>query len=150
MKNTTTYLPRRSFCAALSLAILSMVSVVPASAKEGESGSQSQSRSRTPLAGPVLNSETPNGHADFRVDSGHNRTRLNVEVQDVNLAQGTKLTVVIDRSGTRTTVGSIQLDALHSGELELNSEDGDSVPAVQKGDIVIVMNGNSAILTGVF
>jgi hypothetical protein len=158
IKTTVINMNRRAACATLSMLVLSAMSfaVPAASAKDGkdDNGNNGKnavsSRSRTPLAGPAIAGQTPNGHAEFRVDSEHGRTRLNVEVEDVNLAAGTMLDVVVNHAGASTKVGTIKLDALRSGELELNSEDGDTVPAVQMGDIVIVMNGGVAILTGVF
>ena len=151
IKTNTSKMNRRMFCATLSALVLTTMSLaVPASAKDGhDNDTTTATRSRTALTGAPLSGQTPNGHADFRSESGKNRSRLNVEVEDVNLPAGTKLDVVVDHAGTRTKVGQITLDAFHAGELELNSEDGDLVPAVQKGDIVIVMNANSAILTGV-
>jgi hypothetical protein len=107
-------------------------------------------RTRTPLAGNSIAGELPKAHAEFRNRADRGRTRLNVEVEDVNLPAGTVLTVVFEHNGASTTLGTIQLDAFHAGELELNSEDGDMVPAVQPGDTVSVFNGNVKILTGVF
>ncbi|HMC62473.1 MAG TPA: hypothetical protein VKJ01_24980 [Candidatus Solibacter sp.] len=152
-KTTFTNMNRRAACATLSMLVLSAMSLaVPAaSAKDGNDGHDGErSRSRTTLAGPAIAGQTPNGHADTRVDSSRGRSRVNVEVEDVNLAAGTMLTVVVIHGDSRTMVGTITLDAFHSGELELNSQDGDTVPAVQQGDIVIVMNADVAILTGVF
>jgi hypothetical protein len=34
--------------------------------------------------------------------------------------------------------------------LELDSQDGQTVPAIQSGDVITVMNGGAAILAGVF
>jgi hypothetical protein len=152
-KTTFTNMNRRAACATLSMLVLSAMSLaVPAaSAKDGNDGHDGgRSRSRTTLAGPAIAGQTPNGHADTRVDSSRGRSRVNVEVEDVNLAAGTVLPVVVIHGDARTMVGTITLDAFHSGELELNSQDGDTVPAVQQGDIVIVMNADVAILTGVF
>ena len=150
IKSTFTNMNRRASCATLSMLVLSAMSLaVPAaSAKDGNDGGTT--RSRTCIAGPAISGQTPYGHAEIRVESDRARSRFNVEVEDVNLDAGTMLDVVVDHAGARAKVGTIKLDAKHSGELELNSQDGDSVPAVQKGDIVIVMNGGVAILTGVF
>src|SRR5690348_10001465 len=41
------------------------------------------------LMGPSIKGEVPKGQAEFRSDDG--RRRLKVEVEDVNLANGTKL-----------------------------------------------------------
>src|ERR1043166_7075796 len=78
------------------------------------------------------------------------RVRPNVEVEHVNLPGGTRLTVVLEHAGIKTTVGHIVLSATGFGELELNSEDGDTVPMVRAGDIVSVANGNTAVLAGAF
>lgn len=145
MKSTLIH-SRRGFCATLSLVVLTAISLTApaASAKDGET------RFRTPLAGAAIAGQTPHGHADFRIESDRGRTKFNVEVEDVNLAQGVKLDVVVMSGGTATKVGVIELDADHFGELELTSQDGDHVPSIKKGDIVMVMNGNAAILTGAF
>jgi hypothetical protein len=106
-------------------------------------------RLRTRLAGAAIQGKTPEGNADFRMDD-KGRTRLNVEVENVNLAAGTVLDVSIQHGATTTVAGHITLSALGFGELELNSQDGNIVPAVQAGDMVIVSNAGTAILTGVF
>jgi hypothetical protein len=48
-----------------------------------------------------------------------------------------------------TVVGHIALK-FGGGELELNSQDGDTVPALVKGSMVTVANGGTTILAGVF
>ena len=149
-KTTFTKMNRRAACAALSMLVLSALTIA-APAKDGKDDNDSTpTRSRTTLSGPAISRETPNGHAEIRTQSERGRSRFNVEVEDVNLDAGTMLDVMVDHAGTRSKVGTIKLDALHSGELELNSQDGDTVPAVKKGDMVIVMNGAAAILSGVF
>ncbi len=148
IKTTVTNMNRRAFCATLWTLVLSTMSITApvVSAKDGGE----TTRSKTCLTGPSTSGPAPYGHAEIRTESDRNRSRLNVEVEDVNLAAGTMLDVMVDHAGTRMKVGTIKLDAQKSGELELNSQDGDSVPAVQKGDIVIVMSADVAILTGVF
>ena len=71
-----------------------------------------------------------------------------MEVEDVNLAAGTKVDVFVDGA----QVGSITIGAapVRGGELELNSQDGQAVPAVSSGAVVVVRNGAAAILSGVF
>jgi len=110
-----------------------------------DGGKNAETRLRTRLAGAAIQGKTPEGNADFRLDA-RGRTRLNVEVENVNLPART----VLDVSVHSTVVGHITLSATGFGELELNSQDGDVVPAVQAGDVVIVSNGATAILTGVF
>lgn len=73
-----------------------------------------------------------------------------MEVENVNLSAQTVLTVTLTHGGAASTIGHITLSALGEGELELNSEDGAVVPAVQTGDVVTVMNGSAAIVTGIF
>src|SRR3954464_104677 len=102
--------------------------------------SKNEVRLRTQLTGNAIGNNTPSGHADFRADS-RGRTRLNVEVEHVNLPQGTTLTVTLTHAGATTTIGTLMLNAVGEGELELNSQDGNTVPAVQAGDVVTVMNG---------
>jgi hypothetical protein len=68
-----------------------------------------------------------------------------VDVENVNLPDGTTLDVSVGI----TLVGHITLK-LGFGELELNSQDGDTVPAVVKGNMVTVANGGTTILAGVF
>lgn len=76
------------------------------------------------------------------------RTEFKTEVENVNLAQGT----VPDACSMAASqvVGHITLSAFSSGELELESQDGDIVPAVQAGDMVIVSIAGVTILSGVF
>ena len=110
----------------------------------------SETRLRTNLAGAAIGGKTPGGNAEFRSEPAKGRTRLKVEVQDVNLPAGTMLSVSISHGGVVTAAGIITLNAFGFGELELDSQDGDTVPAVVAGDLVIVMNGGVAILSGTF
>ena len=121
-----------------------------ASTGRADDGNNTEVRLRTRLAGAAINGKTPEGQADFRMEASRNRSRLNVEVENVNLPAGTVLTVVITLNGTPTTVGMITLNAFGAGELELNSQDGDTVPVVASGDTIAVKNGAMTILTGVF
>jgi hypothetical protein len=91
----------------------------------------------------------PEGNADFRNDSG--RTRLQVEVEHVNLPKNTILSVLIqDGANPPATVGQITLSATGFGELEMDSQNGTTVPAIQAGDVVSVTANGVAILAGVF
>lgn len=104
-----------------------------------------ETRMRTSLAGGAIAGLTPSGHADYRASEG--RARLNVEVEDVNLAAGAKVSVTVDGQ----EIGSITIGAapVRGGELELNTQDGQSVPALKTGAVVVVRNGETAILSGV-
>lgn len=131
------------FQAALAIAVLTLgaATVVSASSKNTET------RLRTRLAGAAIQGKTPEGNAEFRSDS-RGRTSFKVEVENVNLPDGT-LDVSVQSGGVTTPVGHIKLRA-GEGELELNSQDGDTVPTVQKGDMVMVSNAGTTILAGVF
>jgi hypothetical protein len=115
----------------------------------GDGGKKTEVRLRTKLSGAAIQDQTPGGNADFRSDS-RGRTRLNVEVEHVNLPAGTVLTVSVQHGATVTPVGSITLAAAAENELELDSQDGDVVPAVQTGDMVTVSNAGATILAGAF
>ena len=112
-------------------------------------GNGTEVRLRTLLAGGAIAGKTPSGNADFRSETSRNRSRLNVEVENVNDADGTMLTVAVTHAGATSKVGSIQLH-LGFGEMELNSQDGAVVPSIMKGDMVTVSDAGGAILTGVF
>jgi hypothetical protein len=131
--------------ALLTIAVLAAGTVSLAKADHGNGNNNNETRLRTRLAGAAIQGQNPEGNADFRVVA-KKRSRLNVEVEHVNLPAGTVLTVSV----AGNVVGHITLSALGFGELELNSQDGDTVPAVNPGDMVVVSNGATAILTGVF
>ncbi len=107
----------------------------------------SETRLKARLSGAAIAGKTPEGSADFR--SQTSRTRLNVEVENVNLADATVLDVTLTHAGVATAIGHITLK-LGAGELELESEHGAAVPAVQKGDVVTVANAGAAIVVGSF
>lgn len=102
-------------------------------------------RMRTGLTGGAISSLVPSGHADYRATE--NRSRLNVEVEDVNLPEGTNVAVFVEG----TQIGTIRISAapIRGGELELNTQDGQLVPKVEAGDVIVVRNGSTAILSGV-
>lgn len=106
-----------------------------------------ETRLKTGLTGGAIAGLTPSGHAEFRATPAQGRARLSVEVEDVNLAAGTRVDVFIDG----TPAGSITIGAAptRGGELELNSQDGQAVPSIAAGAVVVVRNGATAILSGV-
>ena len=132
-----------------AITVLMLFTVVNLLASDRDKSGNIEARLRTNLSGAAIQGKTPSGHADFRSEAG-GRSRFNVEVEDVNLPQGTVLTVTIQSGSTTTQVGSIKLSQFGGGELELNSQDGDMVPAAKAMDIVIVSNGATPILAGVF
>ena len=114
------------------------------------SGQVTETRLRSKLAGGKLGTPpvTPEGSADFRSDT-QGRTRLDVEVENVSLPDGTVLTVAFVHAGVSTSVGTITLNsALPENELELDSQHGAVVPALVAGDMITVSNGATVILAG--
>ncbi|HEX8636359.1 MAG TPA: hypothetical protein VF703_19715 [Pyrinomonadaceae bacterium] len=103
-------------------------------------------RVRIPLAGASIGGMMPQGHADFR--RRPDGRRLNVEIQDVNLPAGTTYRVLVNN----VSIGQIVLNSFFRGELELNTNDGHSVPVVANGTTVAVVNNTTGatILAGVF
>ena len=111
--------------------------------------SGAETRLKARLTGPAIAALKPSGEAEFRSSVG--RSRLSVEVEDVNLPAGTPLTVWSQRgTGAPAMIGTITLGPppLRTGELELNTQDGQTVPALQAGDVITIRNDTSAILSG--
>ncbi|MDT5270064.1 MAG: hypothetical protein QOH49_2250 [Acidobacteriota bacterium] len=98
------------------------------------------------LSGVTINGQTPSGTAVFRQRPG-NDLKLEVEVQDVNLPASTVLNVLVGGQ----QIGTITLDTLRAGKVELETERGQAVPAVTNGTTVAVRNQSGAnIVTGTF
>ena len=88
----------------------------------------------------------PHGAAEFQLYADGNR-ELEIEIEDVNnLPTGTALTALVNGS----QVGQIVLDVDHRGRLKLRTEDGQSVPTINNGDIAEVRNGATVLVRGVF
>jgi hypothetical protein len=103
-------------------------------------------RVRIPLAGAGIGNMMPQGHADFR--QRPDGRRLNVEIQDVNLPAGTTFRVLVNN----VSIGQIVLNSFFRAELELNTNDGHSVPVVTNGTTVAVVNNTTGatLLAGMF
>jgi hypothetical protein len=98
------------------------------------------------LAGAVISGVTPTGTAVFRQGADNSR-KLEVEVEHVNLPAGTVLNVLV--GGTK--IGTITLDSLGAGQIELETERGRTVPVVNTGTSVAVTNQPGAnIVAGTF
>ncbi|HEY0172209.1 MAG TPA: hypothetical protein VGB98_14385 [Pyrinomonadaceae bacterium] len=98
------------------------------------------------LSGAAVGGSTPHGKAVFRQRPG-NDLKLEVEVEDVNLPAGTVLNVFVGGG----QIGVITLNAFRAGEVELETERGQAVPAVANGTAVAVRNRSGAnIVTGAF
>jgi hypothetical protein len=140
---------------ALAAALLALTLSPTVRADHGGSGggggkgpTSQKTRLRARLTGQAIQLITPEGHGDFRSET--KGTRFKVEVEAVNLPDGTVLTVSI-QSGANAPVqvGEITLSA-GEGELDLESRDGDVVPAVLSGDVLSVANAGTTILAGAF
>jgi hypothetical protein len=103
-------------------------------------------RVRIRLSGAGIDGMMPQGHADFRQRT--DGRRLEVEIQDVNLPAGTTFRVLVNN----VSIGQIVLNSFFRGELELNTNDGNSVPLITDGTAVAVVNNSSGatLLAGVF
>ncbi len=126
------------------------------SSSSSTSGSSSGSTStevrlRTQLSGAAIQGFTPHGEAEFRSIASRTRSELKVDVENVNLLADTMLDVTVTPAGgSPQNIGQIRLNSLGEGELDLNSQDGDVVPAIQSGVTVTVLNAGTPILAGVF
>ena len=87
----------------------------------------------------------PHGVATWQLYQSGNR-ELEVEVEDLNLAQGTVLTVVLDNN----IIGTVSVDDRQRARLRLRTEDGQTVPPVNDGSTVDVLNGGALVVHGVF
>lgn len=101
---------------------------------------------RAILSGPAINGETPKGKAEHRVRTNGQR-KLEVEVEEVNLPNLTVLDVFV--GGTK--IGSLTINSFREGELELETEDGQTIPIISAGTTVVVKTqAGAAILSGSF
>jgi hypothetical protein len=82
------------------------------------------------------------GRADYR-ERG-NSMRLNVEVEDVS----PNTTFTVEISGN--TLGTITTNSFGTAKLELNTNDGQVVPKVLRGDLVQIFQGIELVLSGAF
>jgi hypothetical protein len=98
------------------------------------------------LSGAAIGGVTPTGSAEFRQRDDGTR-KLEVEVEHVNLPAGTVLSAFVGGQ----SVGTITLDSLHAGQIELETERGQAVPQVNSGAPVAVRNASGAnVVTGAF
>ncbi|MDQ3804663.1 MAG: DUF4214 domain-containing protein [Acidobacteriota bacterium] len=126
-------------CVAL-LAAISLLAAAPALAGDDEVIIEAG------LAGTAIGGQRPTGKAVFRERPANDR-KLQVEVQDVNLAAGTVLNVIVGGQ----QVGTLTINTLRAGRLELETERGQAVPAVANGTAVAVRNQSGAnIVSGAF
>ncbi len=120
-----------------------------------QSGTGTGTPSPSPSGTPILirfaslNSPTgsvnPHGHSEWQLYSNGNR-EIEVEVEDLSLAQGTVLTAIVDNA----IIGTLTVDDRQKAKLKLRTEDGQAVPVVNNGSTVEVRNGSTLLVNGVF
>ncbi len=119
--------------AALACLALFVALAAPASAQTSETIINAG------LSGAAIGGQTPTGKAVYRERPGNDR-KLQVEVQDVNLPAGTTLNVLV--AGQK--VGTLAIDALRAGRLELETGRGQAVPVAANGTAIAVTNASGA------
>ena len=103
-----------------------------------------ETRLRAQLAGAAINGVVPKGQSEFRARTAS--TQFKVQVEDVNLADGSTLNVLLNNN----PIGQITL-ALRRGSLQLNTGDGDAIPPGGLGSTIVVTNQSGAtIVAGSF
>lgn len=138
----------RSMLSAAAMA-LALLAGAPVTGVVGVAQAQSRNevRIQTRLVGGAINGVTPSGSTRFR--SRGNASNFSVEVEDLNLANGTVLTVSLMRGGVSIPAGTMTLTA-RLAEIDVNTNDGDVVPQAKSGDVVVVADSTGrALLSGV-
>ncbi len=87
----------------------------------------------TPLRGTALGGVMPSGIALYKTNSDGTH-QLDVDISAINLPAGTVLEIFVGV----TKVGQITVSANKDGKLELGGEPGQTVPALQSGDLITV------------
>ncbi len=88
-------------------------------------------------------SVNPHGAAEYQLYANGNR-ELEIEIEDVNLANGTVLNFFVDGN----SVGQMPVN-LQKAKLKLRTEDGQTVPVTNDGSTVEVRNGATILVNGV-
>lgn len=114
--------------------------------KAQDGGNDDEQRLKAGMTGSQIGGITPIGKAEYKVRPSRNRRSLEVTVSSVNLPAGTTLTVYVNNA----SVGQMTLSALQSGLMELETNDGDTVPEVTIGMPVAVKQGDTTIVSGNF
>ncbi len=100
------------------------------------------------LSGDPVN-VLPKGNTEYRENTTKKdkvKRTFEVEAERVNLPDGTVLTA----NGNGVSVGTLTLSEREDG-LELETSHGDTVPAIQRGDVVTVTDENgSTVVSGQF
>ena len=136
-----TLLRNGSIGAVLALSVLAVSVLV----SHASGGSDVVSKIEANLAGAAINGLVPRGEAEARTFQDGNR-KFEVHATNINLPDGTILTVFVD--GARA--GALRLIGL-SGEFEVETRDGQIVPAVNSRTRVVVSDqAGNTIIAGSF
>jgi hypothetical protein len=101
---------------------------------------------QTNLSGAAINGLTPSGVAEHRTQADGSR-RFKVEVEDVNLPAGTTLNVLVNGA----SLGTLTINSFRQGELERNTNDGQSVPNIAVGTTIVVRTqAGATVASGTF
>ncbi len=128
----------------LSLSLVAFVGVMVASTLPA------QAQNAETRLSAKMTSGVASGKADYRARG--NRKRLNVEAEDLPGTTPAALGVFINASAQVGTMGLAACPTaptLLCGELELNTQDNQTVPTLKVGDIISIGTAaNSAVLSG--
>jgi hypothetical protein len=126
---------------ALAICVFAL-SLIAVSAKDG---SDVVSKIEASLAGSAINGLIPRGEAEAKTFADGNR-KFEVHVTNVNLPDNTVLNIFVDGAN----VGTLRLVGL-TGELELETKDGQTVPQINSRTRVVVSNqAGNTIVAGSF
>ncbi|HLG16211.1 MAG TPA: hypothetical protein VJH03_17140 [Blastocatellia bacterium] len=128
--------------------VLGLVSVALAIASIGTvttRAAANEVRLRVQLAGATINGMTPKGKAEFR--SRNNTNQFTVQVENMNFPDGTVFNVAVNGQPLSQQITI----ALLRGGFQLNTNDGDVVPAIGLGATVVVTDqAGATVLAGSF
>jgi hypothetical protein len=148
--NVKGLLKNRRFGSLLPLIVGAIIwAAVPLFYLQGTSAQNSNEdeiRINASLSGAPINGVTPFGVAEYKVIPSRNRRTLEVYANSVNRPAGTVLTVIVDNA----TAGTMTLDSLQNGVLNLETQNGQTVPVISNGSTVDVREGSTTILSGIF
>jgi len=99
---------------------------------------------RTAVLASPSGSINPHGAAAWQLYQSGNR-EIEVEIQDVNLAQGTSLDAIVDGA----SIGQMAVDDRQRAKIKLRTEDGQIVPVTNDGSTVEVRNGATVLVAGI-
>jgi hypothetical protein len=144
---------RRSRLLVLTVSAMALWLILPFVMQISSSTSHAQMTTTGPdlvarLSGAPIGGVNPIGFAAYDEVSvmGSTNRVLHVEVSSVNLPAATQLSIFFNT----TNIGSITLDPMHHGVLNLSTANGNTVPTPVAGDALSVKSGTATILGGTF